>query len=194
MTRAPKANQTEEIERERPGEKNRACESLGATQQSPQRTKRLLGPCDPKQILATKRNHTGGGLSPSARAGHCTWGALPQDAGETTCCLAPCGIECRGGRLEVWSRKTGKTTDQKRANASTASRPKKASEQSRENPKNARGPEWHPAETPEQKRRTAKTGEQDKAVGTGKKKTTRAGGVWCPVSVEMCLFKAKTGE
>ena len=92
--------------------------------------------------------------------------------------------------------KREKQHTKKRTNASTASRPRKrASEQSRENPKNARGPEWHPEETPEPKGRTAKTGEQDKAAGTERKKTTAsAGGVWCPVRPELYLFKKKEKE
>ena len=173
-----------ERERERDlGKKNRACESLGATQPSPQRTKRLLGPCDPKQTLASKRNHTGG-LSPSAREGHSTWGALPQGAGETTCFL------------EVWSRKTGKTTDQKRNKRlyRLASK-KQASEQSRENPKNARGPEWHPEETPERKRthgqnrRTRQSGGDRK----GQKNNSTCGGV-CGVLLALSFVSSKKKE
>ena len=71
---------------------------------------------------------------------------------------------------------------------------KKASEESRENPKNAQGPEWHPEETPEQKGRTARTGEQTNAAGTEKKKKKQQhvrGGVWCPVSPELYLFREK---
>ena len=90
-----------------------------------------------------------------------------------------------GTSLEVWSRKTGKQQTKKRANASTASRPKRASEQSRENPKSARGPEWHPEETPEQ---NGRRGQEKKKK---EKQQHVRGGVWCPVSRELYLFKEK---
>ena len=68
-----KERETKQQEREREKDlgRKRACESLGATQPSPQQTLRLLGPCGPKQTLEHQKNQTGGGLSPSAREAHC---------------------------------------------------------------------------------------------------------------------------
>ena len=54
-SRAPKGAEIsgqKQRERERDlGKTKHACESLGATQRVPLQTKRLLGPCDPKQTL-----------------------------------------------------------------------------------------------------------------------------------------------
>ena len=119
-----------------------------------------------------------------------SWGALPQGAGETTCCLAPCGIECRGGCLEAWSRKMAKTTDQKkRANASTASHPKKSLRGVPRESKKRAGPRMAPRRNPRTKRMRG----QNRVQKQKKKKSnnTCGGGVWCPVSPELYLFKEK---
>ena len=204
MSRAPKAEQRKkERERERKKERKKerkdlgkkcVCEPGGDATVAPAKKKRLLGPCGPKRILATKKNQTGGGLNPSAREGRST--PLPSlrqgerarpPAGRPSC-------EQAQGPLETCEPQTGKNNRQKKkgTNASTASRPKRASEQSRENPKTARGPEWHPEETPEQKGRTAKTGETKQSGGEkNKKNNSKCGGVSCPVRPELYLLNEK---
>ena len=50
---------------------------------------------------------------------------------------------------------------------------KKASEKSRENPKNARGPEWHPDKTPERRDARPKREINPVAAGTKTRKSNK---------------------
>ena len=168
-TEKERERQSSKREREKDLGKKRACESLGATQASSQRTNRLLGPCDPKQTLAAKRSHTAGGLSPSAREAQYTWGALPQGAGETTCFLAPCGIECQGGRLGAWSRRTGKTTDQKKKQTPLPPRVQKKPQRSPERIQKARGAQNGTPKKPQNKK-DARPKQANKTKRRGQKK------------------------
>ena len=187
--------QAESSKREKDlGEKS-ACESLGATQQSPQQTNRLLGPCGPKQTLGTpEKTKQEGVLVPPREKRIVPGGHFPRAQARP-----PASRPLRQRVPRRASRsvepQNGKNNRPKKEQTPLPPRvQKKASEKSRENPKSARGPKWHPEETPEQKGRTAKTGEQDKAAGTEKKerKTQHVrGGVWCPVSPELYLFKEK---
>ena len=99
------------------------------------------------------------------------------------------------GPLETCEPQNGKNnTPKKRNKRLYRLASKRASEQSRENPKTARGPEWHPEETPEQKDARPKQAKQNKAAGKNKKNNSKCGGVWCPVRPELCLFKKKEKE
>ena len=116
--RRPIKQETErERERETWGKKPCVQEPPGRQKSRPPRIIRLLGPCDPKQTLATQnRTNRRGSESLRPRRALYLEGTSPGRRRDHLL-LAPCGIECRGGRLEAWSRKTGKTTDQKRTNA-----------------------------------------------------------------------------
>ena len=149
------------------------------------REKGPRGPCDPllnteaKKVsrkAVSKRLRTMPPPWPSLgrRAGAMAWGYAAYDDGS-----AP------SSSCEKKSRKTqqkGKTKTRERSDQKhpcrLASR-ERASEEYQENPKNARGPEWHPDKNARRKGRTAKTGEQTNAAGDkdkNKKKNTRC--VW----------------
>ena len=172
-----KAARERERERERKGPGGKKCvwKPRGNTT-SPQRTNRLLGPCDPKQILATKRNHTGGGLSPSAREAHCTWWGLPGRRRDHLLSRPLRHRVPRRASRNVQSRKTGKTTDhkKKRANASTASRPRKRPQRSPERIQKTHGaqngtprkPQNKKDARPEQANKPTRRGQKKKQKGT----------------------------
>ena len=85
-----------------------------------------------------------------------------------------------GRETERNGEKQNKTQEAEKLPCRLASE-KKASEKSRKNPKHARGPEWRPEETPEQKGRTAKTGETKQNGGEKQEKQqqVRGGVVSC---------------
>ena len=182
MSRAPKAEQKEtkrdrERERERPGEKS-ACESLGATQQSPQQTNRLLGPCGQKRTLEAKRNQTGGGLSPSAREGHST----------------PYPHSGRGSgreRVKPQNRKNNRPKNE-HTPLPPSVQEKGLRGVPRESKKRA-GPRMAPRRNPRTKRTHGQNRRTRQSGGDRKKEKQQQvrGGVWCPVSPELCLSKEK---
>ena len=93
----------------------------------------------------------------------------------------------------MWSRKTGKTTDQKRANASTASRPKKRPQSSPERIQKTRGaqngtpkkPQNEKDARPKQANKTKRRGQKKK-----KKNNNTCGGV-CGVLLALSSISSK---
>ena len=102
----------------------------------------------------------------------------------------PLRLESLLGLLEkVCGRKTERNGEKQNKTQEAAKLPcrlaseKKASEEYQENPKNARGPEWHPAKTPERKDARPKRENKPNAAGTqtrkGRKTQSACGGVPC---------------
>ena len=89
-----------------------------------------------------------------------------------------------------------KTKDKKPRNTPAASRPKKRGlgRVFQENPKNARGPEWHPEENAKKRdarpKRAKRQTRRDKKTGTTN--TSACGGVLLPP--ELCLLKRKNKQ
>ena len=149
------------------------------------REKGPRGPCDPLLNTGKRKKYperpcpNGRGrclpLGPHSGEGQARWpGGMPR-----TMTGPPLLVRVKKSRKtqQKGKTKTRERSDQKHP-CRLASR-ERASEEYQENPKNARGPEWHPDKNARRKGRTAKTGEQTNAAGDkdkNKKKNTRC--VW----------------
>ena len=155
-----------------------------------------IGPC-PGSL--SRQNPRSGGDQPSAQEA-LPWGSLSRGAssdvpfcplrlkkpysGLPTSARKPTRASRKGVKPQNKT-KRGKTTQAREAKKHPCrlASEKKASEKSRENPKNARGPEWHPDKTPEGTDARPKREINPVAAGDTKRKkdrnTSACGGVTC---------------
>ena len=142
------------------------------------------GPCDPLADKICRHNPTKGGVhSPHARR-RSSWPSLGRGAGETP--FTHFGDITYSGFLDkAWPQdktKGEKEKPSKRSTAPAASRPKKRASEGaselkphkfQENPKNARGPEWHPEKPPRSRTHRQHGRNRQKRRDTKRKETSK---------------------